>query len=411
MITKLEKTASLVTLKNNPDRNDWGCCVFKIKLYCLPVKRYVRLFLSMMLITSCSPSPTPTTSNENVLGQVVLDRPTTFRFVDNKLERLSKDNIYYKEDLRQKEAFGSIRVKAYESFRQFSQQLKSEKFVADKVVLSNFPKEISRYSIDQVEGSLSLWGAKFKNDSNLRLLLATELDDEYMAGKGREFVTSLDNFNQIKSINAQFGFPWITGEVRSSRSQENFRSTMLLATNSFAKTEQMETGWIQVPAHESFHVVFDYYMSQKPIQSEGEYLERAPQHLIEGAANYYGYSYAMPNLGWYSDALDISLIQIWNSLNGWKSVNSKEDVVELLYATERSTPQAAFDASYAVGSLFAEWIVGNFGIESFIKIVQNVSLGYSFNENLKQSLGIEKDVAYKKSASYILNIFRRLGLN
>lgn len=365
----------------------------------------------MMLITSCSPSPTPTTRNENVPGQVVLNKPTTFRFVDQKLERLSKDNIYYKEDLRQKEAFDSIRVKAYESFQQYSQQPKSEKFVADKIVLSNFPKEISRYSIDQVEGSLSLWGAKFKNDSNLRLLLATELDDEYMAGKGREFVTSLDNFNRIKSINAQFGFPWITGEVRSSRSQENFRSTMLLATNSFAKTEQMETGWIQVPAHESFHVVFDYYVSQKPVQSEGEYLERAPQHLIEGAANYYGYSYAMPNLGWYSDALDISLIQIWNSLNGWKSVNSKEDVVELLYATERSTPQAAFDASYAVGSLFAEWIVGNFGIESFIKMVQNVSLGYSFNENLKQSLGIEKDVAYKKAASYILNIFRRLGLN
>ena len=44
-------------------------------------------------------------------------------------------------------------------------------------------------------------------------------------------------------------------------------------------------------------------------------------------------------------------------------------------------------------------------------MVQNVSLGYSFNENLKQSLGIEKDVAYKKAASYILNIFRRLGLN
>lgn len=362
-------------------------------------------------MTSCTANSKSTKNSEDFPGLVVLNKPTTFRFVNEKLERLSSDGIYYKEDLRPKEVFDPIRVKAYEDFRKFFEQSKTQIFNADKIVLPNFPKEISRYSIDQVEGSLSLWGEKFRNNSNLRLLLATELDDEYMTSKGREFVTTLDNFNRIKSINQQFGFPWITGEVRSSRNQENFRSTMILATNSFARTEQMETGWIQVPAHESFHVVFDYYMSQKPVQSEAEYMDRVPQHFIEGAANYYGYSYAMPNLGWYSDALDIAFIQIWGSLNGWKSVNSREDVVELLYATERSTPQAAFDASYAVGSLFAEWIVGSFGIEAFIKIVQNNALGYSFNENLKQSLGIEKDVAYKKSAPYILDIFRRLGLN
>jgi hypothetical protein len=152
-------------------------------------------------------------------------------------------------------------------------------------------------------------------------------------------------------------------------------------------------------------------MSQKPVRSEGEYLRRAPQYFIEGAANYFSYSYAMKNLGWYSDGLDVSLSVIWKSLGTWRKIRAESDVVDLLKATEQYAPQQAFEASYAVGAIFTEWIVAEYGFEALMKILENLVTSESFDQNLKSSIGLNKDEAYRKAAPYLLSIFTRIKIS
>jgi hypothetical protein len=119
----------------------------------------------------------------------------------------------------------------------------------------------------------------------------------------------------------------------------------------------------------------------------------------------------MKNLGWYSDGLDVSLSLTWRNLESWKPVRNEADIVNLLIATENSWPQPAFEASYSVGAIFLEWIVGKYGMEALKKILENLAMGISFDANLKSSIGLSKEEAYRMSAPYLLSIFERLGLD
>lgn len=371
----------------------------------------IALLVVASLITSCSTSPDPKVKESTSVDQVYLDSLTNFRLVEGKIQRRAISGSYFANDSRVEKDFDPIRVKAYTNFREFLNKHNSENLELAIVVRPDVPKEIADYGIQQVQGAARFWGDRFPKGTKLDVLFASEKDDEYMESKGREFVTTLDNFNRLKQIDPQFGNSWIMGEVRSSRSENRFTSKLILATTSFASTDRMDHGWIQVPAHETFHVLFDYYMSQKPVQSEGEYLRRAPQYFIEGGANYFGYSYAMDNLGWYSDGLDVSLSLTWKSLGMWKVIKTESDVMDLLKATEGNTPQQAFEASYAIGAIFAEWIVAEYGFQSFMTILKNLATSNSFDENLKNSIGLNKEESYQKAAPYILSIFKRLKIS
>ena len=369
------------------------------------------LLVVLALMTSCSTSSEPKVQKSTSVDRVYLDSPTYFRLVDGSLERRAISGSYFGSDSRVERDFDPIRVKAYSSFREFLTAQDSENLELSIVVRPDVPKEIADYSVEQVRGAARFWGNRFPAGTKLDVLFVSEKDDEYMNQQGREFVTTLDNYNRLKEIDPQFGNSWIMGEVRSNRSANLFNSKLILATTSFANTDRMNNGWIQVPAHETFHVIFDYYMSQKPVRSEGEYLRRAPQYFIEGAANYFSYSYAMKNLGWYSDGLDVSLSVIWKSLGTWRKIRAESDVVDLLKATEQYAPQQAFEASYAVGAIFTEWIVAEYGFEALMKILENLVTSESFDQNLKSSIGLNKDEAYRKAAPYLLSIFTRIKIS
>lgn len=371
----------------------------------------IALLIVLVLMTSCTSSTKPNAEEITSVDQVYLDSPTSFRIVKGNIERRAKSGSFFSSDSRVEKDFDPIRVKAYASFQEFLSAQNSENLELAIVVRPDVPKDIANYSVEQVRGAARFWGSRFPMGTKLDVLFVSEKDDEYMDREGREFVTSLDNYNRLKEIDSQFGNSWIMGEVRSNRSTNQFNSKLILATTSFADTDRMDNGWIQVPAHETFHVIFDYYMSQKPVRSEGEYLRRAPQYFIEGAANYFGYSYAMKNLGWYSDGLDVSLSVIWKSLGTWRTVKTESDVIELLKATEGYAPQQAFEASYAIGAIFTEWIVAEYGFEALMRILENLAKSDNFDQNLKSSIGIDKDEAYRKAAPYLLSIFTRLKIS
>jgi hypothetical protein len=372
-----------------------------------------KIFLILVLVvtTSCASSTEPLEPEKKLESQIDLDSPTFFRLVEGNIERRSTSGRYFSTDSRIGEDFSQIRGNAYTNFNNFMRRENSNNLAISVVIRPGVPKELADYSIAQIKGAALFWDYLFHKGSKLDILLVTEKDSDYMENAGRDYVTNLDSFNRIGQIDKNYGNTWIMGEVRSSRSSSRFKSKLILATPSFATTDRMQNGWIQVPAHEIFHVIFDYYMSQRPVQSEDEYFGRAPQHFIEGGANYFSYSYAMKNLGWYSDGLDVSLSLTWRNLESWKPVRNEADIVNLLIATENSWPQPAFEASYSVGAIFLEWIVGKYGMEALKKILENLAMGISFDANLKSSIGLSKEEAYRMSAPYLLSIFERLGLD
>ena len=64
--------------------------------------------------------------------------------------------------------------------------------------------------------------------------------------------------------------------------------------------------------------------------------------------------------------------------------------------------------SYAIGALMFEWLVGTYGLEGYIKILNQLSTSSSFNDSLRSSIGLTQAEFYDACADYVLEVFERV---
>ena len=142
------------------------------------------------------------------------------------------------------------------------------------------------------------------------------------------------------------------------------------------------------------------------IDSRDTSLKIQPLHFVEGSANTVGYLTGFRNLGWSSDAMDYLIWQRANSVRTWMDVNNVDDVIKMMAATETYQPNEAFEMSYAIGALMYEWVIGTYGREGFINLMNQFATAKSFDEALQKSIGLTKADFYAKSAPYVFSVFQ-----
>ena len=116
----------------------------------------------------------------------------------------------------------------------------------------------------------------------------------------------------------------------------------------------------------------------------------------------------MPNLGWYSDELDHVMMRFLTGNDRSVQMRSNADAVKLLIAAEDPRTEIGNSAGYNVGPLLFEWFVAQYGVEKFVSLVQATASASSFDEALKQTIGLSKDQLYEAAAPYVLKSYQRV---
>ena len=140
--------------------------------------------------------------------------------------------------------------------------------------------------------------------------------------------------------------------------------------------------------------------------SEAEYNRIQPLHFREGGANAVGYLTSFGNLGWSSDAMSWLVWQRASDNRGWIEVKTLDDAYRMMIGTEQRLPNEAFEMSYAIGAIMYEWVIGTYGREGFIRILNQLATASSFDEALRNSIGISQNELYVKSAGYVYSVFQ-----
>ena len=94
----------------------------------------------------------------------------------------------------------------------------------------------------------------------------------------------------------------------------------------------------------------------------------------------------------------------------WPPFNTftkKENVIAALKSLElRSNDRSINMPQFVLGSLVFEWLIAEYGFDSYKKLIYNQSLNINFEENLKLSLGITSDQLYDLSSNHIMQAFK-----
>lgn len=358
-------------------------------------------------------SPAPESKVED--DSVVISKGITYRYINGELERMATNSgKFYKTDSRKQSAFDPIRVKAYEEIRSRITNAPHPNLTFNWDIKPSFPTEIAQYSKDLVEVAASYWGWIFKTPVNVPAQLVTEQDLAWEKNQELKFSDTVDILNLFTTDGFKQQKPWMGGGAHLwyRNPSESIPTTLLnFQTPSYANTGNMDAKWVMVPTHEVTHLIQDYYRPGNLDGDSKSYDQRANATFQEGSATLFGYALSMKNLGWYSDGLDEYLYGNFKYDNYWKPIKTVDDVINLLNETEARTNNSTHQSSYPVGALLYEWVIANYGLDSYIKVVENLPKFPDFADNLRVSIGITKAQLYKDAAPYIFNAFKRVNLS
>ena len=85
---------------------------------------------------------------------------------------------------------------------------------------------------------------------------------------------------------------------------------------------------------------------------------------------------------------------------------STEDILAMLKRSEVNDNEAGTQWAYTVGFHLWEYLIATYGFDSYWDIVKNVQSANSYDEAIKQAIGISKSQLYSDAAPYILKQFK-----
>jgi hypothetical protein len=280
------------------------------------------------------------------------------------------------------------------------------------VITPNYPKTLSSTIKLSIDKTASQFGEYFSAGTPITVVMVTEKDKDFIQKELPALVDQSATGDVWK-----YTAPYLTKSGWESRSATGggsasfFRGSeqskggfYLSHTASYAT---METYWPEIATHEFTHILQGVFTKDLSFSSREQYQMKLPQHYVEGSANTLGHILAYPNIGWYSDDADATIRGYSKEVMRWKPIKTTAQVIDLLVATESETPEQAFVASYPIGQLFYEWLIGTYGFEKYIALIKNIGPTSSFDENMMTTYGITKTQAYQKAAPYMLRTWSR----
>lgn len=327
---------------------------------------------------------------------------------DSYLTRKADSGTYFETDSRAASAFSAIRQKAHSELALKSSTISHPniEFIYD--IRPSFPKALIEHSKRELSEAATLWNDFFGTRIKVQVYLVTEQDREYIKSNRWLQINLPSSFDRFDSKKEK---PFITGGGGYWENNGEWTGSIYLGTASYLDYKFVGYEWPQVAKHEFFHVVQDYaiYQTRRPrpnSEREGNVLQ--PQHFREGGANAVGYLTAFRNIGWGSDAADWMVWQRASYSRNWIDIKSLDDVLRMMVGTETNANSEAFEMSYAIGALMYEWVIGTYGREGFVKLLNQLASASSFDQALQRSIGLTQSEFYSKSAPYVFSVFQAL---
>jgi hypothetical protein len=342
----------------------------------------------------------------------------SYKFVGEKLNRLILPAENFKNckpckwtnaDGRKLSNFHPIRAKAFEEIKKFGRQLSMPLSNVDWNFTQSVQPDLKKVMTKLNEQGMRYWSSSIKSDTPYVVIVGEDKSRPELVkmlgktNKGRDQLPSFNSFfDRYQSLSKWEKARPLGGGQATIDSDAISGKKIFLLTYHVASYTTEKTYFFTTPAHEVTHIF------QSSRANDVGYSTGMPISLWEGTAVLFGAGISMPNLGWYSDELDHVMMRFLTGHDRSVEMRTNKDAVELLKAAEDPLTDIGTSAGYNVGPLLFEWFVAQYGVQKFVSLVEAAGTASSFDDALKQTIGLSKEQLYESAAPYVLKSYQRV---
>ena len=335
-----------------------------------------------------------------------------YQYVGGKQQRKAANNRWLVGDARKEVHFDPIRIAAYKSIYSLPTDPNFANIKFEFIVPSVYPKSVRPTVQLQLEKVASRFSPLLSKQELVKIILITEKDKSWVKSQlpkivpPNEYEGALDILDFYDTKEKFFSRAGTGGGIAGYIPDKGY-SFYISHTSSFAT---LETYWPEVPPHEFTHmlqgILAGGFRADFP---DGHPEAKWQGHLIEGSANTLGMALAFENVGWYSDEMDRILKRDIQTFSTWRKMKTVNDAVAFIKAIEVRDSDQTNQFSYSAGQFVWEYFIGKHGVNKFIEFLSNIPKTSNFNENLKMTIGMDREAFYKEAGTYLLKNWQRIA--
>ncbi len=335
-----------------------------------------------------------------------------YKYVANKQQRKDVNNKWQSKDSRKEGSFDSIRVSAYKSINSLSADPNLSNIKLEFLVRPGYPKQIEQVVRLQVEKVASHFSPLLSRPETAKIIMITEKDKSWVRSDLPNIVPSEIFGGSIEILDwyntkDRFYYRGGGGGGFAYYIPDKGYAFYLSHTSSLAT---LETFWPEVPPHELTHALQGFltngFMDRYP---NGHPQSNWNGHFLEGSANTFGMALGFETLGWYSDEMDKLLRQEIQRSKSLPRMNNLQDAVALIKVIEERNSDNTSQFVYSAGQFVWEYFIGKYGVEKYVELLRNMPKSNNFNENIKDTIGKDKQAFYQEAGAYLLKNWKRIS--
>jgi len=296
-----------------------------------------------------------------------------------------------------------IRLAAFNSAQAFKCGSTQSKFNLKKEIGPKFPKVLQDKVDSLLEHDMKCFNDFFDRTVELRVFYVYQTDDDFV----KTVVNTAINPSDVGHMNSvmedmkakKWGSSGMVGGFVNWSQDRSYITMVINATENFVWEEKYD----KLVTHEFTHVMQQMYRTKLRSDEAGYWYRQIPGYFMEGGAEALGYIFQAKSV----DALNSQMQYAENDMSRdpasirFKNVSSESEMLTRMKETISPTDDGSYNIQYPIGGLISEYIVGNYGFEKYLKLIQNTGTYSSFNDNLQNTLGLSQDQLLTDSAPYV----------
>jgi hypothetical protein len=155
--------------------------------------------------------------------------------------------------------------------------------------------------------------------------------------------------------------------------------------------------------HEFAHVMQQMYRAKLRTNDVGGWYKQIPGYFMEGGAEAIGYIFEAKSV----EVLHAQMQEIENDMSRdpasirFKNPASESEMLARMKEIISPSDPGSYGIQYPLGGLISEFIIGKYGFDKYLKLIQNTGIYSSFDDNLLNTIGINQEQLLTEAAPYV----------
>jgi hypothetical protein len=268
-----------------------------------------------------------------------------------------------------------------------------------------FPSKTSDFVTKVLEHDLDCFNDLLTTTLNLKIFYLTENDDNFVNSKVIPAINPGDVEHMKWLMTEMKAGRWGPGGMAGgfvNKSPDGSNLVMVIHTTINHLWSEDDA---KLVTHEFIHVLQHYFRDRIKLENENSWYQNVPGYFSEGGADALAFSFEAKSPEGQDSLMKQNEYDMTQDpqASAYRTIRTEPEILEFMKGIIAPKDSVTQNIQYPLGQLISEYILGNYGLDTYLNLIRGTGIYLQFSDNLKATIGLTQDQFLEAASPYVFS--------